>query len=405
MNNNTNNEHLPDVSTAAANWLQFTKSLAETGSSIHARAAASNNPPDLTQVNESLLWALCSGLAALPHIDRNRPQWYPLINSAVRRYNVNADTVYSVAYLHGAGCYRIAGRRGSVFMVNLQLHSGDPGQEAPTALLIDINLDDCHIEADGSFEIIFSSKRPTNYSGNWFSLDPANDKLFILLRQIAYDWLNEIDAQLSILSLDPPVDEPHPNRQTIDTQMTEIAAYINGSTSAMMNVIDVQHSRSVSINAVQDVTTTLPTISDQAYTHGVIEIDDQTAWIAEFVIPTNSKYWSVQLMDSFYNALDYTYHQTSINGYTGRVDPDGKVRVIVCNTDPLVANWLDKGDYPRTMIRFRWFGTSHPAITTKTVPLAELNNHLPTSTARLTPAQRQQALRQRAMGLQMRRRW
>ncbi|MFA7555801.1 MAG: DUF1214 domain-containing protein [Spongiibacteraceae bacterium] len=401
MNNNTT----PEISTAAAHWQQFTEGLTETGLSIHARAAASNNAPDLTQVNESLLWALFSGLATLPHIDRDQPQWYPLINSVVRRFNVNADTVYSITYLHGAGSYRIAGRRGSVFMVNLQLHNGDPGQEAPASLVTDINLDDCHIEADGNFEIIFSPKRPAAYTGNWFPLDPNNDKLFILARQVAYDWLNEIDAQLSILRIDKPINKSHPKPACIDKQMAEIAAYVNGSTTAMMNVIDVQHARRVPINQVQDVTTTLPTISDQAYTHGVIDIDDNTAWIAECEIPPNSKYWSVQLMDSFYNALDYTYHQTSINGHIGQIDPDGKVRIVVCKTDPLIANWLDKGDYNRVMIRFRWFGTSHPAISTKTVPLAELNEHLPPNTARLTQEQRQDALSQRAMGLQMRRRW
>ena len=105
MNNNTT----PEISTAAAHWQQFTEGLTETGLSIHARAAASNNAPDLTQVNESLLWALFSGLATLPHIDRDQPQWYPLINSVVRRFNVNADTVYSIPICMGQAAIGLLG--------------------------------------------------------------------------------------------------------------------------------------------------------------------------------------------------------------------------------------------------------------------------------------------------------
>ena len=74
-------------------------------------------------------------------------------------------------------------------------------------------------------------------------------------------------------------------------------------------------------------------------------------------------------------------------------------------SDPGVRNWLDKGPDERVQLRMRFYAAKRPTITTSVVPLDMLLDHLPPETATVTPAERAQTLRDRVIGLQLRRRW
>jgi hypothetical protein len=53
----------------------------------------------------------------------------------------------------------------------------------------------------------------------------------------------------------------------------------------------------------------------------------------------------------------------------------------------------------------RFYEAERPSITTSVVPLDQLLEHLPPETTTVTPAERAQILRDRVIGLQLRRRW
>jgi hypothetical protein len=183
-----------------------------------------------------------------------------------------------------------------------------------------------------------------------------------------------------------------------------IPTYVQGETLAPIDIMKGQI-ESAPVNQLTEVTRTLPTIGGQAYTHGLLDFGKDQAWVAECEIPAGSPYWGVQLMDYAYNTLDVMYTQASLNGHSARVDSDGKVRIVVCEGDPGAANWLDLGGHERVQIRFRWFGSEQPRIVTRLVPLAELHESLPSDTSTVSPGERQAALRERARGMQLRRRW
>jgi hypothetical protein len=136
----------------------------------------------------------------------------------------------------------------------------------------------------------------------------------------------------------------------------------------------------------------------------LIELRDDEVWVAECEIPPECPYWSVQLMDYAYSALDGMYTQASLNGHSAVADPDGLFRIVVCAGDPGVANWLDTSGQQRVQIRFRWYSSGTPRISTSVVGRAELGTVLP-DTARIGAAERQAVLTNRAIGLQWRRRW
>ena len=109
--------------------------------------------------------------------------------------------------------------------------------------------------------------------------------------------------------------------------------------------------------------------------------------------PPRARYWSFQLCSLWFETLDYTNRQTSLNGEQIRVDSDGRVRVVIAHTDPGVANWLDAAGHPEGMIQYRWiWSETSPHPTLRTVPLSELDAALPADTPRVTPEARRRAV-------------
>ena len=106
------------------------------------------------------------------------------------------------------------------------------------------------------------------------------------------------------------------------------------------------------------------------------------------------RYWNVQLNDELFNAVDYVYRQSSLNGHQARVDADGNFRAVISLCDPCVHNWLDPGETLRGMLIGRWLGCDSTPIPTLTrLPFAELHGHLPAATPRVSRDEREAALR------------
>ena len=56
---------------------------------------------------------------------------------------------------------------------------------------------------------------------------------------------------------------------------------------------------------------------------------------------TDAPYLGFQLGSLWYISLDYINHQTSLNGTQAQADPDGKIRIVVADTNPGVTNWVE----------------------------------------------------------------
>jgi hypothetical protein len=138
----------------------------------------------------------------------------------------------------------------------------------------------------------------------------------------------------------------------------------------------------------------------------VFELNEDEALIIETELPTVRPYWNIQLNDPLFNAIEYVYRLSSINGATAKLSSDGKLRAVIALKDPGVPNWLDPAGFNTGTIYGRWYGCdSNPLPTLKRVKLAELRNHLPSDTPAVTAAQRAIELRDRVRAAQRRRRW
>jgi hypothetical protein len=145
--------------------------------------------------------------------------------------------------------------------------------------------------------------------------------------------------------------------------------------------------------------------ADATYNIMAYEVGPDEALIIE-VDPPNPKFWDIQLGDTWNQALDYIYHQTSLNMGQAPVDADGKIRIVLAHRDPGVRNWLDAYDTPRGTILVRWYFAQGQALpTAQLTPFAELDRRLPAATARVTPDERQAQLTKRRRALERRYNW
>ena len=69
---------------------------------------------------------------------------------------------------------------------------------------------------------------------------------------------------------------------------------------------------------------------------------------------SDAPYMGFQLGSLWYISLDYINHQTSLNGTQVQADPDGKIRIVVSDTNPGVTNWVETLGHHKGYLQFRW---------------------------------------------------
>jgi hypothetical protein len=335
--------------------------------------------------------------------DASHPDWAPFLNS-VFMLQPNPDDTYFNAYVDPAGTYRIVGERGSVWLMSMSMGRTAMGTgDRPGPSLGYVDFDDLPLGPNGEFELLLSRERPAGHCGYWIALHPEAD--YLLLRARSYDWGRERDPRIAIERLDGPPIRPRMSKEQIDRRLREVLGGFPRRLSAMW----LHYTKSVLDRGMTNKLELVDfggAVGSQWYWQGFYELEPDDALILETDLPATRRYWNVQLNDELFNAVEYVYRQSSLNGHQARVDADGKFRAVISMRDPGVHNWLDPGETRRGMLIGRWLGCdSNPVPTLTRVPFAELPRNLSTATPRVSPEGRAAQLRARRIGAQLRRRW
>lgn len=335
------------------------------------------------------------------------PEFSPFENSAFLA-QPNPDGVYYYAPVDGKGSYRITGERGNAPVVGFALGNRVIGMDPlPGKGLGNYDIDDLEMDQNGRFEVIFSTEKPKGYSGNWLPLPPESD--FILVRQFSYDWGKEQDIRIAIERLDTPTTKPVITPEQIDKKLRHLlGGYVKNlsgiSIGAVERTADSGFVNTFRLNTFQE----LGNGEDwpQAYFECVFELADDEALLLESELPENRPYWNVQVIDNFWNQVDFVYRQSSLNGHQAVIDGDGKFRAVLSHQDPGIHNWLDTGGNNRGMMIGRWYRcSSQPTPTLTKIKLSEVAEYLTDNTPKCSNEERADALRQRLIGAQLRRKW
>ena len=107
------------------------------------------------------------------------------------------------------------------------------------------------------------------------------------------------------------------------------------------------------------------------------------------VEPPQGIYWSFSIGNPWWETIRYGRHQSSLNAHQAVVDADGVVRVVLCEHDPGVANWLDTAGHSNGPIILRCVRTeTAPTPSTRVVPFCDVRAALPVDTPTVTPDER-----------------
>ncbi len=332
------------------------------------------------------------------HGDAAFPDWMPSLSNVYAHAAANPDTTYLYTEIDGLGTYRVSGTRGTTRFVDIQSGASLRGGGHVT-----LDLDDFTIAEDGSFSFVWSTDRPEGYEGDWAPLSP--DAGYVFLRQVATDWVNEVDARVAIERLDGSATRPRMSVEEIDERllrMTERVASAKLFPSWLANKKQRGIVNRLELNTYGE----MGGVEGQAYYEGLFELAEDEALLVEVTIPADCGYWSAQLFDELFVSLDYVHRQSSLNDHTAWVGDAGIAQVVVSARDPGIQNWLDVSEYPRGGFMWRWLrcpGECAPRA--EKVAFNELSGLLTEKTPAFSPADRAEQMSRRRVGAQLRRRW
>lgn len=370
---------------------------------------------DRYELYKNLFGNLSMAYLAMFATDARYPHLYPLANSVFNWFAGNTDNMHFCTPLEDGGTYQISGYRGSVKRVVFQIgngkffSTGELDEHVSGRSLNEFDVDDLSIAVDGEFSVILSPSRPEGYVGDWWKLEPGTTHTFV--RQISYDWLNEVDARLAIDRLDVPAAKPRLTSSEIAERLNRLALWTETRVRMSYHLYQAmlrEHGvNNIAYRAIAEYGG-FSKATKQGYGYGGYQLEPDEALIYEARIP-KCRYWSLFLTDNAGFALDFMNRQIGLNGHTANVDPDGVFRAVISAIDPGIANWLDTCGYSQGLMSSRFekldADDQLPIQTLIKVKVSEVRGHLPDYTPMITAEARDEAIRRRRKAAQFRRRW
>jgi hypothetical protein len=404
------------VAAADKEWRAYIEPLLPLGKNMAKAFPQSKDPQVRAEMFRFMYSELGAGYMQLvyanPEYPDFIPNWTQVFNNGG---NLNPDNVYQFTPIDPDGVYKISGFRGSVRIVDFQIGAsslfsyGKANAEksfGPTFANYDI--DTMTLGKDGAFGFVLSAKRPEGYSGDWRPLPPKSD--YLLVRQLSYDWINEVDARLAVERLDRPAAKPRQTAAQIDTALKFIPEWTErwvkmgiGPKEGVKLWGDAWGTKDkiVLIDFTKDQGGRAP----QLYIAGQFDLKPDEALVYEMA-PGKCRYWNLHLGSEMLNTLDFMNRQVSLNGFMAKPDSDGKIRIVISAKDPGIPNWLDNMGYKAGYIWGRLDTCENNATPTITkIAVADVRKSLPQDTPLVTAEERDTAIRLRRKGAQLRRRW
>ncbi|MFF5991904.1 hypothetical protein [Prauserella flavalba] len=262
----------------------------------------------------------------------------------------NPDALYFHSYLRDDAEYVVTGTRGTTRDLSFQVLNGDYSPvEVPDSLAA---FDDRELEinADGRFELRFGPDRGKAGPG-YFVLDKGSAMLVV--REVYSDWATERRGTLRIHRADRLGAAPEPKDRTALEKRYGVAGKILLSRLRTFLAFPGWFYLKLPVNTMTEPRRTPGGLATQFSSAGHYDLADDQAMIVT-VPASEAPYQGIQLGSRWYVSLDYLNHQTSLTADQARVDPDGRLRFVISERDPGVANWLERLGHARGYVQIRW---------------------------------------------------
>ncbi len=358
---------------------------------------------DTMEALRHLLRDINFGHSAYVEADYENPAFAKM--GATSRINFqlpSPDCMYHSVILHGDYRYRITGTRGTAAIFQLTIYAGHACDLIgwKTHSLAN-NLDNpAGLAPGGVVDIVLSRERPADIGAAlWLSLPDGPCELHS--RQYYGDWESETPADLMIRMESQTFPARLLSRASAEARFTRLIDLLRVHTNfyragvqAHLNA-DPQEPKELIIPGAFEGTRYFP---------GHFRCRQDEAVIFEFEDP-DAMYWNTALFQMQYENIDWWARLSSLNSHQVQPDADGKIRIIASWRDPGHANWLDASGRHLHLFAFRFFRPARELAELKlrTIPLENLNAHLPPQMLLVTPEQRHEQMVRRLVSVYRRR--
>jgi len=328
----------------------FAEALAEAEKLI-ADAPFVTSEQDLAEGYDYLAGSIQASLRLAWAYQRDFPYFVSSTGPYAKMGLDNPDTLYLHAYLRDDAEYVVTGRRGSTADLSFQVLKGDYSPvEVPDSLSA---FDDRAIEvdADGTFELRFG---PSGGGRNSFRLGAGSSML--LVREVYSDWSAERRGTISIRRDDRSGYAPPPAGPDVMAKRYGVAGKILLSRLRTFLAFPEWFYLNEPVNTMTPPRPTPGGLATQFSSAGHFDLGEDQAMIV--TVPAAGRdvapYQGIQLGSMWYVSLDYINHQTSLTADQARIDPDRRLRFVISERDPGVANWLELTGRRRGYVQIRW---------------------------------------------------
>jgi hypothetical protein len=312
------------------------------------------------------------------------------------------DCMYHSVILHGDYIYRITGKRGSAAIFQLAVYAGHACDLVGWKThCVTNNFDQPeHLGPGGEVDIVLSRTKPADLGDAlWMELPDGPSELHS--RQYYGDWLAEEPADLMIRMESQAFPAKVLDRPTAETRFNRLVDLLR---------VHTDFSRAGVESHLRHRPDEIPELvfpgafEGTTYFPGHFRCQPDEAVIIE-IEDTGSHYWNTALFQMQFENLDWWSRCSSCNSAQAHIDGDGKVRFVASWKDPGVPNWLDCSGRTLSLVAFRFFRAPEKPHnpTLKTVPLAEVREHLPAGTPVVSAEERHDLLNRRLVSAYRRR--
>lgn len=335
----------------------------------------SNPPFEATEVEKAEGWdylagSIRSAIQAAFDYDLEQPVLVNPTHQYSRQGLDNPDAIYFHAYLTEGASYLVSGRRGTTADLSFQIMDGTYSSDGAPNTLAAFDDRELNIAPDGTFEWRFGPELGLKKGSN------------LIIREVSNDWTSEARGTLRIQRLDTAgVPRSTLTTETSAKRFATAAKLLTGRIRTWF-AFPEWFTYKEPVNTLTVPKSTPGGLSSQFSSIGHYDLADDQAMIVTVPACDAAPYQSIQIGSRWYVSTDYEHHQTSLTRAQSVVDPDGKMRYVISEKNPGVANWLELCGHPKGVSMLRWQRlerdlTAEDGPTVEVVSFDEVSSRLP----------------------------
>jgi hypothetical protein len=303
------------------------------------------SPQDLAEGFDYLAGSIRSSLQMAFDYDLEHPVLINPTHQYARQGLDNPDAIYFNAYLDPEGSYVVSGVRGSTADLSFQVMDGTYSSEGAPGTVAAFDDRELDIAEDGSFEWRFDRELGLKKGST------------LIIREVYDDWNAEQRGQIRIQRLDTAGTPRGALTQERIAKRYGVAAKMLVGRINTWFAFPEWFTYKEPVNTLTVPKSTPGGLASQfsSIGHYSLSDDPENEQAMIVTVPVSEcAYQAIQIGSRWYISTDYEHHQTSLTRSQSQVDPDGKLRYVVSERNPGIANWLEACGHPQGVMMLRW---------------------------------------------------